>query len=153
MIDKEYKVPSPGRVCVVASPYYPDITRLLQEGATQVLKAAQVCYDTVEVVGALELPVAISILLRRNIYQGFIALGCVIRGQTHHFDIVATESARNLSTLAVDYAIPITNGILTVNTHDQALERAHPARKNCGGHAARACVNLLQIKELHNVSC
>lgn len=132
------------RVLVVEARFYPDISDALYEGAMKVLTGAGVTTERVAVPGALEIPGAIRQAASR--YDGFVALGCVIRGETHHFEIVSNESARGLMDLTVRDGLCIGNGILTVESEEQALVRAAPDRGNKGGDAANACLALIQLK-------
>lgn len=132
------------RVLVVEARFYPDISDALYEGAMKVLTGAGVTTERVAVPGALEIPGAIRQAASR--YDGFVALGCVIRGETHHFEIVSNESARGLMDLTVRDGLCIGNGILTVENEEQALVRAAPDRGNKGGDAANACLALIQLK-------
>ncbi|MDE2475797.1 MAG: 6,7-dimethyl-8-ribityllumazine synthase [Alphaproteobacteria bacterium] len=132
------------RVLVVEARFYPDISDALYEGAMKVLTGAGVTTERVAVPGALEIPGAIRQAASR--YDGFVALGCVIRGETHHFEIVSNESARGLMDLTVRDGLCIGNGILTVESEEQALVRAAPDRGNKGGDAANACLALVQLK-------
>lgn len=132
------------RVLVVEARFYPDISDALYEGAVKVLTGAGVTTERVAVPGALEIPGAIRQAASR--YDGFVALGCVIRGETHHFEIVSNESARGLMDLTVRDGLCIGNGILTVENEEQALVRAAPDRGNKGGDAANACLALIQLK-------
>ncbi|MBM3556584.1 MAG: 6,7-dimethyl-8-ribityllumazine synthase [Alphaproteobacteria bacterium] len=138
---------------IVEARYYADISDLLLKGAKRELDKAAATYDTVTVPGALEIPPAIRIAIRsldfvglRRRYDGYIALGCVIRGETHHFDIVAGESARGLMNLALEHTLCLGNGILTVENRAQAIERADPAKQDKGGDAARASLALVGVK-------
>lgn len=132
------------RVLVVEARFYPDISDALYEGAMKVLTGAGVTTERVAVPGALEIPGAIRQAASR--YDGFVALGCVIRGETYHFEIVSNESARGLMDLTVRDGLCIGNGILTVENEEQALVRAAPDRGNKGGDAANACLALIQLK-------
>jgi 6,7-dimethyl-8-ribityllumazine synthase len=144
--------PLPGaRVLVVAAQFNAEIVALLCEGALVALKQAQAQAQLVEVPGALEIAPAITIALdlaeRAGVpYDGAVALGCVIRGETYHFEIVANESARALTDLAVDRRLPLGNGILTVENEEQARVRADPAQGNKGADAALAALTLLRLK-------
>lgn len=130
-------------VLIVASPYYADIHAMLLAGAERALKDAGVPYEITLMPGALEIPAAIAIAQRSGNFSGFVALGCVIRGETHHFDIVANESARGLMDIAVREAVAIGNGILTTENEAQALLRADPTQGNKGGEAAKAAIALM----------
>lgn len=132
------------RVLVVEARFYPEISDALYEGAVGVLAGAGVTTARVEVPGALEIPAAIR--QAEGQFDGFVALGCVIRGETYHFEIVSNESARGLTDLAVRNGLCIGNGILTVENEEQAMARASPAHGNKGGDAARACLALMQLK-------
>ena len=133
------------RVLVVEARFYPEISDALYGGAMQVLAAAGVSTDRVSVPGALEIPGAIRVAAAR--YDGFVALGCVIRGETYHFEIVSNGSARGLMDLTTRDGLCIGNGILTVENEHQAMERARPDGLDKGGDAARACVALMQLKK------
>src|SRR5258707_13222634 len=138
------------RILIVESGYYEDIADTLLEGAARALDAAQAVYDVVTVPGALEIPQAIVIALDAahgaEAYHGVVALGCVIRGETSHYDIVAGESARALMEIAVGRRIPVGNGILTVDTTAQAKARAALDQGDKGGTAAKAVLSLLRLK-------
>jgi 6,7-dimethyl-8-ribityllumazine synthase len=134
------------RVLIVEARYYAHIADDLLKGATTVLDEAGAEYDVVTVPGALEIPAAIAIAGDAGNYDGAVALGCVIQGQTFHFDIVAMQSARALIDLSVARMLPVGNGILTVDTEAQALERAKPGERNKGGEAAKAALALIRLK-------
>ena len=135
--------PAP-RVLIVDARYYPAISDALHKGAVAELDAAHAHHETVTVAGALEIPIAIAMAHEtEHKFEGYIALGCVIRGDTPHYDIVSQLSAQSLLDFAVAKALAVTNGILTVENEEQALERALPERQNKGGHAARACLELI----------
>jgi 6,7-dimethyl-8-ribityllumazine synthase len=131
---------------IVEARFYEEIADLLLEGARRALDAAGATFDQVTVPGALEVPAAIRLALRTDRYDAFVALGCVIRGETAHYDIVAGESARGLMDLAVHHGALIGNGILTTESGAQARVRADPAGKDKGGDAARAALALLQVE-------
>ena len=139
------------RMLVVEARYYNHIADALLQGATAALNEADVQFDRVEVPGALEIPAAIVIAVdaarkKKAPYDGVVALGCVIQGETFHFDIVAMQSARALIDLSVAQQLPAGNGILTVDNEAQALKRADPAQGNKGGEAARAALTLARLK-------
>ncbi|HUO53353.1 MAG TPA: 6,7-dimethyl-8-ribityllumazine synthase [Rhodoblastus sp.] len=136
---------------IVEARFYDSIGALLLEGATRALEQAQARWTVARAPGALEIPAAAAILLDAagqagTPYDGVIALGCVIRGETYHFEIVAGESARALMDLSVARKIPLGNGILTTENEDQALERADPKRLDKGGDAARAALAIYRLK-------
>ena len=139
------------RILVVEARFYDDIADMLQRGAKRVLKDAGAIFDVVTVPGALEIPAAIMIALhgseaRGEPYEGVVALGCVIRGETIHFEIVSIQSARALIDLSVARNFPVGNGIITVDTEAQARARARPDEADKGGDAARAALAMLRIK-------
>jgi 6,7-dimethyl-8-ribityllumazine synthase len=139
------------RILVVEARFYDDIADLLLRGAKRVLRDAQVGFDIVAVPGALEIPTAVMIALhaataRGKPYDGVVALGCVIRGETSHYDIVAGESARAIMDISIALDMPMGNGILTVDTDAQARARARPAGEDKGGGAARAALTLVRLK-------
>jgi 6,7-dimethyl-8-ribityllumazine synthase len=139
------------RMLVVEARFYNDIADALLEGATRALKDAGAKFDRISVPGSLEVAPAIAIALdaaeRAGApYDGVVALGCVIRGDTIHFEIVSTESARALMDLSVARRLPIGNGILTVDTDQQAWTRARAQEADKGGDAARAALALVRLK-------
>jgi len=137
------------RFLIIEAPYYDHIAAHLRAGAESALTRAQAHFDVVSVPGALEIPVALSIALESapGFYQGAVALGCIIRGETYHFEIVANESARALTQIAVDHKLPFGNGILTVENEAQALERASVDHGDKGGDAARAALALYRFSQ------
>jgi 6,7-dimethyl-8-ribityllumazine synthase len=140
------------RVVIIEARFYDDIQEALLNGAVTELEAAGVGYDVISVPGALEIPAAIAIAMdasKKNgrPYDGAIALGCVVRGDTIHFEIVSMESSRALMDLAVARGLPLGNGIITVNTPEQGGERARADRLNKGGDAARAALTMMRIKK------
>jgi 6,7-dimethyl-8-ribityllumazine synthase len=139
------------RILIVEARFYDDIADALLAGATRTLDAAGVIYDRVTVPGSLEIPAAIAIAVDgaaegSKSYDGAVALGCVIRGDTIHFEIVSMESARALMDMAVSRKLPIGNGIITVDTEAQAWERASVDKLDKGGDAARAALTMLRLK-------
>jgi len=131
---------------IVEARFYTHLNDLLIEGAGAALEDAGHRYDVLTVPGALEIPGAIAMAAESGRYDGFIAIGVVIRGETYHFEIVAGESARGIMALTMD-GIAIGNGILTVENEAQALVRADPAQKDKGGEAAKAALALLALRE------
>jgi 6,7-dimethyl-8-ribityllumazine synthase len=136
---------------VVEARYYEGIADELLGGAQRALDAAKVSYDVVTVPGALEIPQAIALALdaaakRKAPYDGAVALGCVIRGETSHYDIVAGESARALMDLGIARGTPVGNGILTVDKEAQAWVRARPDGQDKGAAAAEAALSLVRLK-------
>ncbi|MEM9472779.1 MAG: 6,7-dimethyl-8-ribityllumazine synthase [Pseudomonadota bacterium] len=133
------------RVLIVHSPYYEHIASQLLEGAKSTLEAAGCEIEVASVPGALEIPGTISIAYEFGDYDGFVALGCVIRGETTHYEIVSGESARGLMDLCIDGAC-IGNGILTVENEAQAVTRASVAEMNKGAGAAEACLAMMKFR-------
>jgi 6,7-dimethyl-8-ribityllumazine synthase len=131
---------------IVEARFYREISDMLLDGAHRALQQADATFDRVEVPGALEVPAAIRLALETGQYDAYVALGCVIRGETSHYDIVAGESARGLMDLAVHHGALVGDGILTVENAEQARLRADPSGKDKGGDAARAALALLQIR-------
>ena len=139
------------RILIVEARFYDDIADALLAGATKALKEAGATFDCLSVPGSLEIPTTIAIALdaapRRHSYDGAVALGCVIRGDTIHFEIVSQQSARGLMELSIAKAFPIGNGIITVDTEEQAWARARMEEQDKGGDAARAALALIGIKQ------
>ena len=134
----------PVRLLIVVAPYYRQIADGMIAGARATGASVGAVVDLVEVPGALEIPTAIGLAASRNLYDGYIALGCVIRGETTHYDTVCNDSSRGLMLLGLQGAC-IGNGILTVETMDQALVRADPAEMNKGGGAAAAALHMIAL--------
>jgi 6,7-dimethyl-8-ribityllumazine synthase len=139
------KVPG-ARLLLVIAPYYRAIADHLQRGAEFAAGAAQAKLDRVFVPGAFEIPGAILHASRTSAYDGFIALGCVVRGETSHYDYVCGESARGLMDLTIREGLCIGYGILTVDNIAQAEARADPVRGDKGGEAARAALAMIALK-------
>lgn len=135
---------APVKVLIVVAPFYRAIADGMLAGATAVLEAVGVGYDVVEVPGALEIPTAIRIADRQSNFDGFVALGCVIRGETTHYETVCNDSSRALQLLGLD-GLCIGNGILTVENMAQAVVRADPEDQNKGGGAAAAALHLIAL--------
>ncbi|HEX2512052.1 MAG TPA: 6,7-dimethyl-8-ribityllumazine synthase, partial [Xanthobacteraceae bacterium] len=136
---------------IVEARFYDDIADALLAGATRALEHAGVKFDRLTVPGSLEIPAAIAIAVeaaekRKQPYDGAVALGCVIRGDTIHFEIVSQESARALIDFAVTQRFPIGNGIITVDTESQAWARARMEEADKGGDAVRACLAMVRLK-------
>ncbi len=139
------------RILIVESRFYNDISDMLLKGATRALDQGGASYERVTVPGSLEIPVAIAMAVdaaqrKMKPYDGVVALGCVIRGETYHFEIVSDQSAQALVNLSVAHLLPIGNGILTVDTESQAHARASVDEEDKGGAAARATLALVRIK-------
>src|SRR5690606_1010793 len=141
-------------VLVVEADFYRYISDALLEGALEVLDAAGCSYDVVQVPGCLEIPAAIRFAIKstevitgRRRYDAYVALGCVIRGETSHYDTVSEESARGLMDLSIQSSIAVGNGIITCENEAQAWARARKSEKNKGGGAAEAALQMLKLKE------
>ena len=141
------------KILIVEARFYADISDALLAGATAVLKTAGAEYDTVAVPGALEIPGAIAMANASGhaagaAYDGYVALGCVMRGETTHYDTVANESARGLMDLTVHERLAIGNGILTVENEDQAWARTRADRvEDKGGNAAKAALAMIALRQ------
>ena len=138
-------------ILIVEARFYEHISDGLLDGAKAALEKAGATSDRVAVPGALEIPAAVLFAAKASegagkTYDGFVALGCVIRGETYHFEIVSNESARGLTDLALHHGLCIGNGILTVENEEQALVRAKRDGLDKGGDAARACLALIELK-------
>ena len=135
------------KVLIVEARFYEDMADALAEGAAAVLDAAGVTYERVSVPGVLEVPVAIKYAAATNAYDGYVALGGVIRGETTHYEIVCNESARALMELGIKDMLSIGNGIQTVENSDQAWARCKMSEKDKGGGAAKAALALMGLRD------
>ena len=136
------------KILVIQAPYYEAISKDLLDGAMAKLDAAEVETTVVDVPGALEIPHAISFAEAANAgYDGYVALGCVIRGETTHYDYVCEESARALMDLALVRQLAIGNGIITVENEAQAIARSKPDQKDKGGFAAGAVLRMIELRD------
>ena len=133
------------RILIVEARFYGHLNDMLIAGAKAALEAGGHETEVITVPGALEIPGAIALAAESGSYDGFVAIGVVIRGETYHFEIVAGESARAIMALTMD-GIAIGNGILTVEDEQQALVRADPAQKDKGGEAAKAALAMLDLQ-------
>lgn len=133
------------RFLIIEARFYDHLNDMLIKGARGALEKAGHQVDVVTVPGALEIPGAIALAEQSDLYDGYVAIGVVIRGETYHFEIVAGESARGIMALTMD-GIAIGNGILTVENEQQAIVRADPAQKDKGGEAAKAALALLELR-------
>ncbi len=139
------KVPD-AKLLLVVSPYYRGVADFMQRGAEAVAEEAGATLDRIFVPGAFEIPAAIAHASRASLYDGFVALGCVVRGETSHYDYVCGESARGLMNLSTLDGLAIGFGLLTVETLEQAEVRADPARGDKGGEATKAALSMVAIK-------
>ena len=129
------------KILIVSSNYYEDISNNLLEGASQELKNNNIGFDVLFAPGCFEIPFLISQNIKK--YKGFIALGCVIRGETYHFDLIANECARKIVDISNTFLKPIGFGVLTCDNLKQAVVRSDVRKKNKGKEAANACIKLL----------
>ena len=139
-------------ILIVKARFYDDMSDALLVGATAALEAAGATWETITVPGCLEIPPAVAMALDATedggtVYDGFIALGVVIRGETYHFDIVSNESSRGLMNLAVSESLALGNGIMTVENEAQAWARVSPDNLDKGGFAARAALSMIALRE------
>ncbi len=139
------KVPG-AKLLLVVSPYYRGVADMMQRGAEAAAEQGEVTLDRIFVPGTFEIPAAIAHAAKANQYDGFVALGCVVRGETSHYDYVCGESARGLMNLSTFDGLAIGYGILTVETLEQAEVRADPARGDKGGEAVKAALAMVAIK-------
>ena len=133
-----------GKVLILEARFHEPITEMMVKGAIAVLEQSGVKYERLSVPGSFEIPGAIKFAM--NMYDGFVALGCVIRGATSHFEYVCAESARGLMALTMEHNMAIGYGILTCETEAQAIERADPKQLDKGGDAAAACLRMIELK-------
>ena len=140
-----------GKVLIIISKYYKEISENLLKSAVNFLEENSILFDIIEVPGALEIPQVLNLKANgtKNIsffYEGYIALGCVIKGETYHFEIVSNETNRGLMNIAIKHSLPLGNGIITAYNYDQALKRS----SDKGKEAAFACHELIKIKNYNN---
>lgn len=138
-------------ILIVEARYYEAIADEMARGAVATLEAAGAAFERITVPGAFEIPAAVQMAVQTGSYDGYVALGCVIRGETTHYDYVCGESARGLQDLAIRHAIAIGYGILTVENEAQAWDRARVDRQDKGGGAARACLDMLSLRQRFNL--
>ena len=146
------------KILIVQADFYKEISAMLLEGAVRRISQAGYHHEIITVPGAFEIPAAIAMasgcketfFKNYDKYQGYVALGCVIRGETTHYDYVCTESARGLNDLATKDKLAIGYGIITCENEAQAIARADEAQKNKGGFAVLACLEMIKIKNYFN---
>ena len=152
-------MPHNAHIMLVVSKYYKEIAEQLLAGSIEELKKNGSTWEILEVPGAFEIPAAISMsinsnkeLKSSNPIDGYVALGCVIRGETSHYDYVCGETARGLQAIAIEHSVPLGFGLLTVENKKQAEERAFVNRKNKGGEATSVCLKMLELKNNFGLS-
>lgn len=138
-------------ILIVEARFYEHLNDMLLDGVRSALEAEGHSHETVTVPGALEVPAAIGLGDQTQRFDGYVALGVIIRGETYHFEVVSNESARGIMALTLD-GLAIGNGILTVENEEQALARADKSRKDKGGEAAKAALAMIQLKEQFGVA-
>ena len=135
------------KVLVVEARFYNDIADTLWEGARLILDQAKIAYDRLPVPGSFELAGAIGMAAQSKQYAGYIALGCILKGETNHFDLVCNESARAIQNLTVEKHLAIGFGLITAYTEEQAWHRAKIEGENYGGRAALACLRMIELRQ------
>jgi 6,7-dimethyl-8-ribityllumazine synthase len=138
------------KLLIIEARFYPELADALAEGAIEEIAARGAEYERISVPGVLELPAAVRYSVGK--YDGYVVLGCVIRGETSHYDIVCGESARGLMDLTLQYQLALGNGIQTVENGDQAWDRADKSKKNKGGGAAAAALDMIELKRKFHVA-
>ena len=140
---------APPRLLIVRAPYYTKVVDGLRDGAARILGEAHARFDVLDVAGALELAACIRLAHKGGLaYEGFVALGCVVRGETDHYDHVCREAMAGLTRVALDHALCLGNGLLTVHSEDQALARSGPDGHNKGAEAAVAALIQIRVARL-----
>jgi len=135
------------KILIIESRFYKSIADSLADAAISEIRIAGYEYERAQVPGAFELPAAVSFALESGKYAGYIALGCVIRGETTHYDYVCEQSARGLNDIAINHKVAIGFGVITAESRAQAEVRADKTQKNVGGRAAMACIEMIKLKE------
>lgn len=138
------------KILIIQADFYKDISKLLLDGALKKLENSDFEHEIITVPGAFEIPAVIAMAEDTRRYAGYVALGCVIRGETSHYDYVCEESARGLNEIAIKLKTPIGYGIITTENKEQAIDRADPNKKDKGGFAARTCLEMIEIKDSFN---
>lgn len=140
----------PPHVLILEARFYNDINDMLIDGVTEALAQSHATYEKITVPGALEIPIALQLSATRKLgrkFHAFVVLGCVIRGETTHYEIVSNESARGIMDVSIYHNLAVGNGILTVENLGQAIDRADKTRQNKGGSAAMAALSMLHLKQ------
>lgn len=135
-------------IIILRANFYNDIADMLTEAAVEEIENAHLRHQIVDVPGVFELPAAVAFAMTAQKFGAYIALGCVIRGETTHYDYVCQESARGLNEMAIKFKLPIGYGVITAENKEQALARADKNGKNVGGRAALAAINMIKVKTM-----
>ncbi len=135
------------KILILEARFYQEIGDNLANAAIAELEKADVDYERIQIPGCFEIPAALAMAVMSEKYNGFIVLGCVIRGETSHYDYVCGESARGVNDIAISKKIALGYGIITAENHEQANVRADAGQKNIGGRATLACLSMVKIKE------
>ena len=135
------------KILIIEAVFYKDISAMLLEGTTKRLDESEYEYEVITISGALEIPAVIAMAENSEKYAGYIGLGCVIRGETSHYDYVCGESARGLSELGFRNQLAVANGIITTENKEQAIARANINQKNKGGFVANVCLEMIELKK------
>lgn len=135
------------KILIVQANFYQHISQMLLDGAVAEIKKQNCQYEIIDVLGAFEIPATIAFASQTKKYEGYVALGCVIRGETTHYDYVCAESARGLNELAYKNGLAIGYGIITCENEQQAIARAASDQKDKGGFAVAACLKMIEIKK------
>ena len=136
------------KILIVVSNYYSDIAKGLHRGAVEILEKNKYKYETTYVPGSFEISLAIKYFIKKNKYDGYIALGCIIKGQTYHFNLLSNECARSINSLILKYIKPIGFGVLTCNNIKEARVRSAKGKRNKGKEAALACIKMISLLSL-----
>jgi 6,7-dimethyl-8-ribityllumazine synthase len=134
-------------IAIIEARFYEDIADKLLESAQAVLKSSGATFERIKVPGCFEIPAVLAMAFEKETFDGYVTLGCVIRGETSHYDYVCGESARGINQLAMDYGLAVGYGIITAENRQQAEYRANKEQKDVGGRAARACLDMLALKQ------
>ena len=138
------------KVLIVTANYYKDISNGLLQGASNILNENNILFDSIEVPGCFEISLAIKHSMNTKIYSGYISLGCIIKGQTYHFEILSNECIRSINSLVLEHNVPIGFGIITCNNIEEAKARSRLDEKNKGKEAASACMQMIKLLSSKN---
>ena len=132
------------KILIITSNYYQEVSSNLVKGASDYLQKLNITNEVLKVPGAFEIPFVLN--RKKDLYDGFITLGCVIRGETYHFEVISNQVSKKIMDLSIEINKPIGFGVLTCENIDQAISRSDPTKGDKGSEAARACVDLLKLK-------